>query len=227
MGLFSKKEACPVCGGEVKGLFLTKIADKKKLCKDCAEKISMHKELLKSATPEFIREHLEVRRQNAERFNSIQWEREYTDIPNTNAGVDRMTQSFYLLHEALHDEKNPVVFSFSQLTGYELHRLGKKIDDASMTGEIEMETFRSKMRAIARAFGKRHGDVEYFDLRLTTTDPYWPNIRLKIYFYIGRRASSGYGDFEQELRELLRVFKSIIRMEPVNIAGDGGCEAEE
>lgn len=68
MGLFTKKEACPVCGGEVKGLFLTKIGDKKILCKKCSEPISMQEDLLKNATPEFIREHLEYRRKNAEKY---------------------------------------------------------------------------------------------------------------------------------------------------------------
>ena len=50
MGLFHKKEACPVCGGEVKGLFHKKIGGKKALCKDCSAQVSMAKELLKDAT---------------------------------------------------------------------------------------------------------------------------------------------------------------------------------
>ena len=48
MGLFGKKEACPVCGGEVKGLVHKKIGGKKALCKDCSAQVSMHEELLKT-----------------------------------------------------------------------------------------------------------------------------------------------------------------------------------
>ena len=48
MGLFHKKEACPICGGEVKGLFHKKIGGKKALCKDCSAQVSMAKELLKN-----------------------------------------------------------------------------------------------------------------------------------------------------------------------------------
>ena len=58
MGLFHKKEACPVCGGEVKGLFHKKIGGKKALCKDCSAQVSMAKELLKdfpSDIPAYIR----------------------------------------------------------------------------------------------------------------------------------------------------------------------------
>lgn len=64
MGLFSKKEACPVCGGEVKGLFLVKIGDKKILCKNCSKQVSMSRDLLENAAPEFVKEHLDYRRKN-------------------------------------------------------------------------------------------------------------------------------------------------------------------
>ena len=68
MGLFGKKEACPVCGSEVKGLLNKKIADKKTLCKECSNQVSMTKELLKTATPEFMKAHLEYRQKNALKF---------------------------------------------------------------------------------------------------------------------------------------------------------------
>ena len=87
MGLFHKKEACPVCGGEVKGLFHKKIGGKKALCKDCSAQVSMAKELLKDATPEFIKEHLEYRRENALKYNALHWEAEY-DARGTKMGVD-------------------------------------------------------------------------------------------------------------------------------------------
>lgn len=62
MGLFS--EACPVCGGE--GLFLVRIGDKRALCKSCSGQVSMSKDLLEAATPEFIKGHLEDRRKQGE-----------------------------------------------------------------------------------------------------------------------------------------------------------------
>lgn len=88
MGLFSKKGLCPVCGGEVKGLFLTKIGDKKTLCKGCSKQISMNKGLLKTATPAFIQEHLAYRKKNAEKYAALRWDVEYTDVPGLRFGVD-------------------------------------------------------------------------------------------------------------------------------------------
>ena len=119
MGLFHKKEACPVCGGEVKGLFHKKIGGKKALCKDCSAQVSMAKELLKDATPEFIKEHLEYRRENALKYNALHWEAEY-DARGTKMGVDPGVGFLYLIDADMDDSDNPVVFSFDQITRYEL-----------------------------------------------------------------------------------------------------------
>lgn len=43
MGLFTKKEACPVCGGEVKGLFFTKIGDKRLCVKNALNRFPCRK----------------------------------------------------------------------------------------------------------------------------------------------------------------------------------------
>lgn len=50
MGLFEKKEKtpCPVCGGEVTGLFKTKIGGGQEICKECTNKISIQKDILKA-----------------------------------------------------------------------------------------------------------------------------------------------------------------------------------
>ena len=61
-GTVSQERSLPGMRGEVKGLFHKKIGGKKALCKDCSAQVSMAKELLKDATPEFIKEHLEYRR---------------------------------------------------------------------------------------------------------------------------------------------------------------------
>ncbi|MDE7415937.1 MAG: hypothetical protein K2N44_06450 [Lachnospiraceae bacterium] len=133
MGLFSKKEACPVCGGEVKGLFLTKIGNKQILCKKCSEPISMKKDLLETTTPQFIKEHLDYRRKNAEKYAALHWNTKFTNIPELKVGIDEVGQAIYLIHDDLHDRENPVVFSFNQFTGYELLRGKKTVDDLETT----------------------------------------------------------------------------------------------
>lgn len=219
MGLFSKKELCPVCSGEVKGLFLTKIGDKKTLCKDCSKKISMNKELLKKATPELIREHLDYRKKNAEKFAALRWDVQYTDVPGLKFGVDPGAGFFYLEHDDLHDEENPVVFSFDQLTGYELYRASKKLDDADTPGGTPLESTLSAVSGIANLI-KDNGQHDYdnFKLKLTTSDPYWPELEIKITFSTDRLYGSfGLTGFDRQLTAICQFFKHIVRKEPVDI----------
>lgn len=217
MGLFSKKEACPVCGGEVKGLFLTKIGDKKTLCKNCSKQISMSKNLLETATPEFIKEHLEYRRKNAEKYANHHWAVKITSIPGFQFGLDEAGKAIYLIHDDLRDNfENPVVFSFDQLTGYELCRRKKKLDGMEDTGAIVLETTMSAIGGVARAFDKDPTDaVDSFHLKLTTTDPYWKEIDLKIEFTDSQLYGvAGFGGFGKDLRQVCQFIKDIIRKEP-------------
>lgn len=211
MGLFSKKEACPVCGGEVKGLFLTKIGDKQILCKNCSEPISMDKELLKTATPEFIREHLDYRRKNAEKYAALQWTTKFTSIPGLQVGIDEIGKAIYLIHDDLHDDKeNPVVFSFDQLTGYELLRRKKTVDDLETAGPTVLETGLTAVAEVARRVSNESSEnYDYFQLKLTTNDPYWREINLRIDFRVDRLY--GFYGFSDEMVELCRMLKSIIR----------------
>lgn len=210
MGLFSKKEACPVCGGEVKGLFLTKIGDKQVLCKNCSGSISMKKDLLKTATPEFIREHLDYRRKNAEKYAALQWTTKFTSIPGLQAGIDEIGKAIYLIHDDLHDDKeNPVVFSFDQLTGYELLRGKKTVDDLAVDGPTILETGPTAIAEAVRMVSNESSEnYDYFRLKLTANDPYWSEISLRIDFRLDRLY--GFYGFSDEMVEFCRRLKSII-----------------
>lgn len=220
MGLFSKKEACPVCGGEVKGLFLVKIGGKKTLCKNCSEQISMHKELLETATPEFIREHLDYRRKNAENYAAHSWTVQFTGIPGFKMGVDEAGRAIYLIHDTLRDEDNPVVFSFDQLTGYELCRRKKKLDGMEDTGAIVLETGLSALAGVARAINRDNSSsADSFHLKLTTTDPYWKEMDLKISFTDSQLYGTiGFGGFAEEFKQVCQILKSIIRKQPLHMS---------
>ncbi len=218
MGLFAKKELCPVCGGEVKGLFLTKIGDKKTLCKNCSKQISMNKGLLKTATPEFIQEHLDDRKKNAEKYSALRWDVLYTDVPGLKVGVDPVAGFFYLVHDDLHDNDNPLVFSFEQLTGYELYRSTKKVDDADTPGATALESALSALSGMANII-KNDNEMkyDYFKLKLTISDPYWPQLEIKIDFDLDKLyGRNGYIAFDRQLNTICQMFKHIIRKEPVN-----------
>ena len=215
MGLFHKKEACPVCGGEVKGLFHKKIGGKKALCKDCSAQVSMAQELLKDATPEFIKEHLEYRRENALKYNALHWEAEY-DARGTKMGVDPGVGFLYLIDADMDDSDNPVVFSFDQITRYELYRLNQKVDDSDTPGATALESTLSALSGIAKILDKDKNSNDYFRLMLTTTEPYWPELKIEIYFN-SPDDIYGFGGFGGDLERMCQVLKSAARREPVAI----------
>ena len=213
MGLFGKKEACPVCGGEVKGLFHKKIGGKKVLCKECSDQVSMAKELLKNATPEFVKEHLEYRRKNALKYNALRWDAKY-DARGTKMGVDAGAGFFYLRDADLDDYDNPVVFSFDQITRFELYRLNKKVDDSDTPGPTALESTLSALAGVAKLLDKDKNSLDYFRLVLCTTDPYWPEIELKINFD-SPDDLYGIGGFGHDLEGMCQVLKCAVRKEPV------------
>lgn len=218
MGLFSKKEPCPVCGGEVSGLSLVKIGGQKVLCKSCSKKVSMNDDLLSIATPEFIREHFEYRQKNAERFAEGNWTARYTLIPGFVMGVDEAGKMIYLSHSDLHvKDENPVVLSFDQLTGYEVYRRKKKMDGADIDGPASLDRGLDKAGAVAWALSSsRTSSVDYFLLKLTTTDPYWKDIEIKIQFTTSQYY--GLGGFGKEMRQVCQLLKNIVRREPLSYA---------
>lgn len=213
MGLFGKKEACPVCGGEVKGLFNKKIADKQKLCKDCSEQVSMSKELLKNATAEYMKEHLEYRRKNALKYNALRWDAEY-DARGMKMGVDPGAGFLYLIDADMDDTDNPVVFSFDQITHYELYRLNKKVDDSDTPGKVVLESTLSALSGVAKILDKDKRSMDYFRLVLTTTEPYWPKIEIRISFD-SPDDIYGFGGFGEDLKKMCQIFKHIVRKEQI------------
>ena len=213
MGLFGKKDACPICGGEVKGLFNKKISGKQVLCKDCSRQVSMAKELLKQATPEFMKEHLEYRRQNALKFNTLCWGIKY-EARGTKMGVDPSAGYLYLQDSDLDDEDNPVVFSFDQITHYELYRLNKKVDDSDTPGPTTLESTLSKLSSIAKMLDKDKNSTDYLRLVLKTTEPYWPEIELKVYFD-SPDDLYGFGGFGYDMEQMGQVLKHAVRKEPM------------
>lgn len=212
MGLFGKKEACPVCGGEVKGLFHKKIEGKKVLCKECSAQISMNEELLKTATPEFIKEHLEYRRKNAEKYNALRWDLKF-DARGVHMGVDPGAGFLYLSHLFMDNTDNPTVFSLNQITHYELYRLNKKMDDSDTPGETCLESTLSVLSGIAKLANNK-SSADYFRLVVTTSDPYWPEIEIKINFDDPHDVY-GFGGFGDDLKKICQVLKCAVRKEPI------------
>ncbi len=215
MGLFSKKEACPVCGGEVKGLFLKKIADKKTLCKTCSKAISMEDELLKNAQADFVKTHIAYRKENAALYATTDWEAKYRAI-SLHIGVNREKELIFISHSQMDNEDNPTVLSFDEITGYELYKMKTKLDDATEPGDTPLETTLGALGAIVSlASSKDSNNSSYYILKLDTTNEYWPQIKLKLTF-TDNQMFGPLGDHNQ-MRAICQAFKRIVRKEAVEL----------
>ena len=63
MGLFSKKEPCPFCGGKVKGLFVNKI-EGRHICYDCYGVADLPRDVLDNITLDGFRSYMAFRAEN-------------------------------------------------------------------------------------------------------------------------------------------------------------------
>ncbi|MEG1448164.1 MAG: DUF4428 domain-containing protein [Oscillospiraceae bacterium] len=83
MGLFSKKEPCPICGGKIDVFFPQKI-EGQLVCDNCYDKLDVQEEILNSFTMSDFKEYLSYYEQNQqlrERFN-ISYALDYSVLGN-------------------------------------------------------------------------------------------------------------------------------------------------
>lgn len=86
------------------------------------------------------------------------------------------------------------------------------MDDLETTGSIALESGWSALEGAAKMINKDDStSYDYFRLRLTTTDPYWSKIDLKIDF--SSDELYGMNGFSNELVEVCRLIKSNIHKE--------------
>ncbi len=71
MGVFSRKQICPICGRPIRGDVRIKIKDNIELCKACSSEIEMDSSLLATQTVEDIKQHLAYRKANKEKMEKF------------------------------------------------------------------------------------------------------------------------------------------------------------
>lgn len=223
MGLFGKKNTqCPVCGGEVKGLFLVKLADKQELCKTCGKKVSMNKALLKQADESYMREHIAYREANEERYRELDtvYEAEFCYL---KVGADLEKRMLYISHDSMKNEENPSVFDFDEITGYKLFRLKKMVDSDQEAGETCLESTLSALSGLATAIsGNDSNAADYLMMELTTTNTYWPTISIKM--DVTNRDLGGFLGIGGSMKEIGQLMKGIVRKENIHWGGQMAME---
>lgn len=133
MGLFGRKEICPVCGKKIKGDVLIKIKDNVPLCRDCSAMVNMDAALIPCQTVEDIKEHLAYRSRNLEKFERFQttWE---AKAGSSLFCVDEVQKIWYCTRNRR--DKNPPVFRYDEVSGFQYLEDGKPVAEEEKRGGI-------------------------------------------------------------------------------------------
>lgn len=208
MGLFSKKEKmpCPLCGGEVKGLFKTKIGNKVEICKECAAKISMCDEQMETATPEYAGENIAYMTANAQKYADMNRDHEFDFMDEFTVTADEENRLVAIGAKKMNNMKNPLVFSYDDITSYELYRFKKMVDSDKEPGDTATE---SGLTVLASLSSESTNST--IRIKLTTTNLYWPCIDLKFTFSDSSLAYEGY---RNNMRGIGYLFKCIVNKKP-------------
>ncbi|MHB8129252.1 MAG: SHOCT domain-containing protein [Mobilitalea sp.] len=121
MGLFTNnKRPCPICGQGTPRLLATEIAGDVHLCSDCSVKISLGTTKVSDLTLEGLKEHLALREENANCIKNVFRPNKTYDIGWTHLNIDEANKLFTIPLNMCGDTKNPPVFKFEELMGYDL-----------------------------------------------------------------------------------------------------------
>ncbi|MCD7921069.1 MAG: DUF4428 domain-containing protein [Clostridiales bacterium] len=131
MGLFTKKDVCPVCGKKIKGDVLVKIRDNVALCQSCSAMINMDTVLIPNQTVEDIKEHLNYREKNMDKFIRFEPTQE-VKAGATVLYVDEPAKLWYCTRNK--KEKNPPIFAYGELSGMQYLEDGQPVENEEKTG---------------------------------------------------------------------------------------------
>ncbi|HWR19494.1 MAG TPA: hypothetical protein VN608_07715 [Clostridia bacterium] len=210
MGLLERedKPPCPVCDGEVTGLFTVKIGGGQEICMECASKISMQKNILKNADVSFVQKHLAFRKEQAVLYAGMSISHRFNFPSSIWVAADEEKQLLAIGNSDMNAwNDDPIVLRYDQLTGYELWLENKKTDDDT----TPRETFSVTGTAAVGCFAGNGGKEQYFTLKLKTTDPYWPEMNI-LAAVPGNMEFTGYNN---NMSGLVWLLKCIVRKEPL------------
>lgn len=210
-GIFSnKKKPCPICGKGTPRLLATKIAEETPLCSDCGKKISMTEAKVLQLSVEELKEHLAMREENAKCLQEIFRPNKSIDFTWSYLNIDEENHLFTLPIYECGDIKNPPVFRFDELMGYELvdkHGLIESCFRGEAAPQLTQAAFDPIILDSDRkrsAKGRRLNINRKIKLNLFLSNPYWDKVEADAGDVVAMEYS-----FQEEYIELLEQLRPI------------------
>ena len=156
MGLFGRKEVCPVCGKKIKGDVLIRIKDNVPLCRECSAMVNMDAAMIPFQSAEDMKEHLAYRARNLEKYERFQttWE---AKAGSSLFCVDEVQKIWYCTRNRR--DKNPPVFTYGEISGFQYLEDGQPVDWKEKRGGLGA-LFREKKEPVMLHSMKIHIELE-------------------------------------------------------------------
>lgn len=209
MGLFGKKQRCPICGQPVRGVFKLRIKDKVALCSDCAVKVSMDINKIPFQSVEDIQKHFAYRDQNKVIFDSFNVSRELP-AGNTVIRVDDEKKLWYTDLKKYYS-KNPEIFRFDEIIDYELSEDGDTVSKGGIGSAIAGGMLFGDVGAVVGGVtGKKRTKtvIESMKLRVSLRNPYTTSLSMEFIKSALTCKTGGiiYNDCKREAEEVIALF---------------------
>ncbi|MCD7981906.1 MAG: hypothetical protein LUF32_06280 [Clostridiales bacterium] len=167
MGLFGKKDVCPVCGKRIKGDVLLRIKDNVEICASCSSMVSMDAAMIPNQTADDIREHLKYRERNLDRFIRFEPTQE-AKAGNFILYVDGPAGLWYCTKNKR--DGNPPIFAFDEMSGMEYLEDGQPVEEEEKKG------------ILGSLFGEKEEPkaIHSMKVRILVDNPYTKTIDMEV-----------------------------------------------
>lgn len=225
MGLFTNnKRPCPVCGKGTPRLLATEIAGDVHLCSDCSGKISMEVSRIGDMSMDDLMAHLALREENARLLREVFRPNKVYEIGWTHLNIDEANRLFTIPLNMCGDTKNPPIFKFDELTGYELEEENFVIE-RFMQGDVSPQYTSRFFIPQTHSYDKDDKQPQIttrsFKLNLYLNNPCWSKVESDA----GSASGNDFNfqrDYNQHLNKLRFVTTAL-----VNIIGQGNRPADQ
>lgn len=234
MGLFGKKQECPICGGPTPRLLPTEI-EGQPICKECDKKASMQRQILEKITLEEYKEHLSYREENAKLHEAFK-ESRVEDLIYEKLHIDDENQLMYIGKA----KNNPPIIKFSEIREIrfveklngrkiliegkdkyrkeviKLTRGGAKTQDSYATvladklvGMPRWDNIGNFLLGIDDKMDDSNKPIKYFRIEFVLDNPYWKQAN---YYFVEPKMRDGEDvDKNSEVRIYLRRCDEIFK----------------
>jgi len=225
MGLFTNnKRPCPICGQGTPRLLATEIAGDVRLCSDCSVKISIGTSKVSDFSLEGLKEHLALREENESCIKNVFRPNNTYEIGWTHLNIDEANRLFTIPLNMCGDTKNPPVFKFDELMGYDLEEENCVVERFNR-GDMAPQWTPMLYAPVAQITYDSEGRPQQqnisrdFRLNLYFTNPCWNKVESS-----GGTASGSGNNFQREysqhLGKLRIVTTALVTM--IGVATNGG-----